>query len=1154
QTIEFTPEESMSVGQLYDAEFHLSKIIKVPSEFKDFRFQFATLQQTMNVAIQEINTLDSYTIEYMQANVKIRTGDFADSAAMQNVLTASLDGKNFKPRMIKEYYWERGDNTTFKFRIDSIPRKKYEQKLIFSWNGEKIGYNHSQSEERTIPALGDFSVMTAEVKNGGEQNVRLEFSEPIHPRQNLNGIITIKGIENLKYSIDGNQVYVYLPNRYVGNYELTVNAGIKNFKGYKMLKPHNTAIVLNEAHPKIKLVGNGNILPNSNGLTFPFEAIMLKAVDVRISKIFENNVQQFLQINSLDGNQEMYRVSKKLVERKILLDKEKKLNLKEWNRFNLDLAKYITPEPGAIYRVDIKFNKNYALCDCEGASTTEDAEGTASGNEDPSWNESDWYDSYDDGYYQNRYYYEEDDNDNGDPCTYDFYYGKAVGRNILASDIGIIAKIGDEKMMNVAISNMVTTQPIPNAAVEFYDFQKQLLGSGNTDAKGIVNVSLKKKPYLLIAKSGNQRGYLKLQDGLVNSLSKFDVGGEENRKGVKGYVYAERGVWRPGDSIYVSFILEDKLNALPDGHPVKFELLDPSYQVVQTVTKTRNVDGVYDFRTATETEATTGNWQARVSLGNNVYTKDLKIETVKPNRLKIYLEFPHEQISVNEKDSFALLKVKWLHGAVAKNLPAQVDVSVAQMETRFPKYDGFTFDSPLRNFSSDNITLFADKINEKGEAKISTNLKLGASAPGMLKVNFSTKVWEEGGDFSVDRFSTKFSPFTSYVGVKVPTGSAYDQTIETGKNHFFEIATVNNEGKAVSRNKLNVKVYLLTQRWWYDQYESADNYLTRSSTVVILDTLVSSKEGKGGFNFKVGQHEYGKYLVVVTDNQSQHSTGKVFWMDQPYWARENRVSNENATMLNFTIDKEKYSVGENVKLTFPSPSNGKALVSVETGRKILKQFWVDTKKGETQFEFPSTPDMSPNAYLHVSLLQPHASTKNDLPIRLYGVVNVNVDDPETHLHPKISMADIIKPESTTSISVSESQGKEMTYTLAIVDDGLLDLTRFQTPEPHTTFYTKEALGVKTWDMYDMVLGAQAGKIDKLLSIGGDESGMNKKGAKANRFKPMVKFIGPFHLPAGSSKTHQIEIPNYIGSVRVMVVASDRNRWGSAEKTVTVKSD
>ncbi len=171
---------------------------------------------------------------------------------------------------------------------------------------------------------------------------------------------------------------------------------------------------------------------------------------------------------------------------------------------------------------------------------------------------------------------------------------------------------------------------------------------------------------------------------------------------------------------------------------------------------------------------------------------------------------------------------------------------------------------------------------------------------------------------------------------------------------------------------------------------------------------------------------------------------------------------------------------------------------------------------------------------------------------MYGVVPILVDEPLTHLNPEIKMPDVVKPESSAIIKVKEENGKKMTYTIAMVDEGLLDLTRFKTPQPWTTFYAREALGVKTWDMYDQVIGAFAGKLDKLLSVGGDGSENESKGIKANRFKPMVKFMGPFSLEAGQEKSHTIKIPNYIGSVRVMVVAENKGAYGNVEKTVAVR--
>jgi uncharacterized protein YfaS (alpha-2-macroglobulin family) len=807
--------------------------------------------------------------------------------------------------------------------------------------------------------------------------------------------------------------------------------------------------------------------------------------------------------------------------------------------------------------VSIKYKKDYAICDCsdfveENTGNEENYETFPQTNsdEDKEWNEQLWHSYSFGGGYDRWEYYE----DGGySPCDNNYYYGKAVSRNILASDLGLIYKLDDSKLSHAFVSDMISAKPLSGATIEYYDYTKQLIATGVSDANGMLDVQLNKKPFLMLAKYGKQRGYLKLLDGYTNSLSKFDVEGEVVQKGVKGFIYGERGVWRPGDSLFLTFIMEDKEKRLPPSHPVKFELQDPNGQVIYTITKTKNVNGMYNFNTATGVDAPTGNYTAIAKVGNRTFYQYLKIETVKPNRLKIYLDFGKDKITQGQKDSIAKLQVKWLHGAVARNLHALVNVSVNQSKTTFDKYRNYEFDSPIRNYYSEAEVVFDGNLNEKGETKISTDLAIGQTAPGMLRATYITKVFEEGGDFSIDRYSVAYSPYNTYVGLHAPEIKGYDNTLETGNAYNFDVVTLNTNGKPVNAKKLQVKIYKLQWRWWYDKGEDdLATYISRAGTIVTKDTIISTTNGKGLFKFKVNYPEYGRYLVTVTDLEGGHETGKVVYIDWPYWSRANRSNNENANMLNFACDKEKYTSGENIKLSFPSPAEGLALVSIETGSKVVKKFWITTKKGETVHEFPATSDMSPNAYVHVTLLQPHATTKNDLPIRMYGVVPVMVDDPQTHLLPMITMGDVIKPESTSTIKVKEKNGKKMNYTLAMVDEGLLDLTRFKTPQPWNTFYAREALGVKTWDMYDAVIGAYAGKLDKLLSIGGDGEGTDNKSVKANRFKPMVKFAGPFTLEAGQEKKHTLEIPNYVGSVRVMVVAEHEGAYGNAEKTVAVR--
>ena len=196
--------------------------------------------------------------------------------------------------------------------------------------------------------------------------------------------------------------------------------------------------------------------------------------------------------------------------------------------------------------------------------------------------------------------------------------------------------------------------------------------------------------------------------------------------------------------------------------------------------------------------------------------------------------------------------------------------------------------------------------------------------------------------------------------------------------------------------------------------------------------------------------------------------------------------------------------------------------------------------------------MSPNIYVHITYIQSHNQTENDLPIRLYGVRRIIINDETTNLDPKIEMPDVLAPEKTFDIKISESNGKAMDYTIAIVDEGLLDITNFKTPKPHDYFYKITSLGVKTWDLYDQVLGANAFNMSSLLAMGGDEMLKDKESKDVNRFKPVVKYLGPFHLNKNEERSHQITLPNYIGSVKAMVISANKKAYGQTDKTVKVK--
>src|SRR5690606_38174658 len=172
--------------------------------------------------------------------------------------------------------------------------------------------------------------------------------------------------------------------------------------------------------------------------------------------------------------------------------------------------------------------------------------------------------------------------------------------------------------------------------------------------------------------------------------------------------------------------------------------------------------------------------------------------------------------------------------------------------------------------------------------------------------------------------------------------------------------------------------------WWDNAYQNIATYIEGNHAQLISSGTVNTQSGKASWSFKVGSADWGSYYIRVCDPVSGHCTGKTVYIDQPgYFGRYSRDEKGGATQLSFSSDKERYNVGEKINLTIPGSGQGRALISVENGSRILSTFWLQTQKGDNQFSIDATPEMSPNVFINVSLLQPHSQTINDLPIRLY---------------------------------------------------------------------------------------------------------------------------------------------------------------------------
>lgn len=1161
RTLTFQPSENLEPDTEYTVTLMLHRFYEnLPKDYRTYTFGFKTITPNFKV---NLSNLQSYSKEWQYIEGSIETADFIDLAAAKKLLKTEQEGKELS------IVWPETEETAkyFTFTIDSIARKVEDSKITVQWDGEAINAENKGERELNIPGKNTFAIVDVTTRIEPQSVLTINFSDPIKEDQDFNGLVTIEGQTDLRFEPEGNVLRVYPSSRVMGDKLISVFQGLKSDFGYSLKKTFSETLSFDQLKPEVRMISKGVILPNAKNTPLYFETVNLNAVDVRVIQIFEDNVLQFLQDNDLNTTNNYYirEVGRRIAKKTIPLKKDGITDNSAWRAHALDLSEIFNAEKGAIYRVELSFKKGYSTyaCDDEALESAQDNELLYADESDLTALEED---ALEEQYWDNELYEWRDYTYNwqqrNNPCHDAFFNeDRVVTTNILASDLGLIVKEGDNKSYSFATTNLLTAKPEPFTKVHLYNYQQQLIQTTTTDADGIAYYDSKNKIAFAVAEKRNDYAYAKLGDGNALSMSKFDVSGKYLQRGLKGFLYTERGVHRPGDTIHLTFALNDEANPLPEGHPLKLEVNDARGKLVER--KIINMDdnsskaknNFFYFPIPTKATDPTGGWRATVSLGGAQFTKTLRVATVKPNRLKIKLDFKDEILDAS-KPIAGTISSTWLHGAPARNLDAEMEVTLRNANSAFDDYKNYDFTDPVRIFYGSTVPIIKKELSAQGSLPFSQKLDINSKAPGMLEAVFLTKVYEGGGDFSMDVFTKKLAPYSHFVGLRSPETHRYG-SFYTDEKTNFDVVTVDAQGKPAGNREVEVKVFKIEWRWWWNR--SRDNLSRYENSAVYKPykefSLTTSGDGKANFDINIPDDDGGRYLVRVIDKKSGHATGRTAYFYRNWWKTPGESGAENAQMLVFSADKESYKVGDEAIVTFPSGSDGKALVSIENGTEVLDMQWIDTHKGETSAKIKITDIMAPNAFVNISLLQPHEQTKNDLPIRLYGVIPLAVENPATVLHPEIKMPKVLKPEKDFNVTVSEKDNKPMTYTLAVVDEGLLDLTRFATPDIHNAFYTPEALGVKTYDVFDYVIGAYGGKVDNIYAVGGGDVAAGAKNRKADRFKPVVKFLGPFELPSGESQTHTITMPNYVGSVRTMVIAGDNSKgaYGKTEETTPVRT-
>lgn len=1070
-----------------------------------------------------------------------------------NKLQASFSVHGANDRQIKiEAFAPELEGGAYQLRVSGIPRLKDAYKLNISWVDPGGMEGRSGSKDFELPSSSEFKVMGVQKVATATKMLRIFFSDRLDKTQDISGVVKIEGyngsiiatkdMDYMDVNLDQSDIPIIAKMR--------VASWIKSFSGKQMDGDFIYAYSLEQQKPQVRFLSKGSILPYTDKVSISFEAINLNSLDVEVFKIFSNNVLYNLHFNysKYEDQYNMIRIGRVVAQKTIRLDElSPGTNESDWKRYAIDLSEMVKAEPGAMYQLRLSFRPGYSNYSCESGVPTlpENFFNEESGNSKLKslWRDYAYFDYSD----PNVNYSEEIEN----PCSASYYYSKHFAKSsFYASNLAMTVKsTGQSGTGFVAVYDILDGSPVKDATISFYDPQLQLLGTSKSDGRGICMMELKSPPMLVSANHGNHYAYLKLEEGKSISHTEFDVQGAKVQDGLKASLFTERGVWRPGDTIYFNALLFQAGQQLPAKFPVELSIKNPLQKTVYKAQLSDHTDGLYCFKIPLRENDITGHYQAVLQVGLSTFQKSLLVETVKPNRIKVDWNL-QPKVNLDEFQKQLRMEAKWLHGAPASGLRTRITLKYNSVSPVFEKFPGYNFLDPESIPISAEEDLFDGNLDPAGILNLKGPKSVAKPQSGILNGRLVSYVTDPTGDISTDYYPFTIDAYDEYVGIKLPENPYGGRSLQLGDEQEIKMMVVDRSGQPVEGRELQVDLYQVSYEWWYELRNTYRSSYENSTFKKQLWTRKAVSDKNGIALLKIKLDEYDRFYLKVRNLKNQYQTGDYFYTGWPY----DPNGQEFVSVLSFKADKKLYQPGDRAKILLPGAVGGNYNICLIKDNRILQNASVAAKKDGSEFSFNIEKSMAPNIYADVSYVQGIKGKKNDLPLRLYGVIPITVEDADRKLTPVIKMQDVIKPDRPFQIEIQESANREMAYQIYIVDEGLLQLTRFKTPNPYDDMMAKEALALFTWDNFDDILTNPESGVEQVFSIGGDQLNKEAGAIKNKRFKPVVLSSGVCRLKAGKSQKHEFTIRNYIGSVRVMVIANNASACGSAEKAVPVKAD
>ena len=1004
----------------------------------------------------------------------------------------------------------------------------------FKCTGGEIGLEKAHVTPVILRGQGTLGVTYSDVwESDGKPYISVRFSSPVL-RDTIESYIELTPTVDYQVTSDYRNIEIHGNFKRRTTYTLKIRRGLTARNDAFLKRDYLTKLRIPDIDPQLRFLGDGFFLARKGHLNLGIATINVKRVELEIEKVFANNL---IYVSKLERWGRWSRNLGKSIHSEVL-DIPTQLN--EEVTTPLSLEDYLSDEHVGIFKVVAR-------------------------NADSRWDSAHQW--------------------------------------VLITDLGISAKRAGDNLY-VWVKSLATGDPVPAARVKLISDNNQPLLTGTTNWAGFVEftaIAEKTKdfmPFMITVAKRDDLAFIQLDRHEI-ATADFDIAGPAYlQKGYEAFLYTSRGVYRPGETVQLAGIVRGPNQRTPEPLPTRIEVLSPDSRIIREIRQQINESGTCDIEIPIPDYALTGNYIAKMKIADRVVgSVQFQVEEFMPDRMKVAITA--DQTSYNLGDEISLeVNATNLFGppAVGRKVQASFQLKAVQLtgsdgilpsSTDTAKWRTFVFGN-TRQFESQQIELGEAKTDAEGKAHYQFTIPEALKAPSLLNGILTCTVSEIGGRAVTAAHRVVIHPYSHYVGIRRATSG----TVKINQPLRFDYVAVDSTMAAAPGRPLKLSLHkvhwnTILRRNAAGRYE----YVSEPQTTAVKTYDLTSAETLQ--TLTLTPSEYGEYSVRLEDTESAATAEIRFYVSG--W-RNIPVSMEHPTRLDMTLDKTAYRPGQTAKLNIKAPFPGTLLLTVER-EKVLSHRTIVMKENAATVSIPVRDNYRPNVYLSGTLTRAVPmetetailDSKSLLPARAFGVIPLKLDTTRRELSIEMSLKQtddtgatekirlfgddvppqpaetdrneaVVRPNSEANITF-EVQGRrswqKYDVCIAAVDEGILTLTDFQTPNPHNFFYQQRGLKTRTFDLYGGIL-PEIADVTNNSSTGGDAASAHQLGRKRlntssiRRVKPVSLWSGFVKTDGNGRGSVQFKIPQFNGTLRLMAVAFAGADYGATEAYLTVR--